>query len=212
MACCQHQMIDDRFDQDFVAKKVQQYRRSGLKTETKLLVEALKSEGVDGLTLLDVGGGLGTIAHELMKAGVRQTVSVEASQAFIDAAQTEAARQGLADKMTFMHGDLVEITSQVPRADVVTLDKVVCCYRDMESLVRVSVEKAQKLYGLVYPRDNWWMKIGIGFENLLQNLKGDDWRMYVHPTSEVDRLIREHGLRQRFHRALIGWQIVVYGF
>jgi 2-polyprenyl-3-methyl-5-hydroxy-6-metoxy-1,4-benzoquinol methylase len=212
MACCQRQMIDDRFDQDFVAKKVQQYRRSGLKKETRILVEALKSEGVDGLTLLDVGGGLGTIAHELMKAGVGQTVSVEASQAFIDAAQTEAARQGLADKMTFMHGDLVELTPQVPRADVVTLDKVVCCYRDMESLVRVSVEKAQKLYGLVYPRDNWWMKIGIGFENLLQNLKGDDWRMYVHPTPEVDRLIREHGLRQRFRHALIDWQIVVYGF
>jgi len=183
-----------------------------LKKETRLSVEALKSEGVEGLTLLDVGGGLGTIAHELMKVGVRHTVSVEASQAFIDAAQTEAARQGLADKMTFMRGDLVELTPQVPSADVVTLDKVVCCYRDMESLVRVSVEKAQKLYGLVYPRDNWWMKIGIGFENLLQNLKANDWRMYVHPTSEVDRLIREHGLRQRFHRALIDWQIVVYGF
>ena len=143
MACCQRQMIDDRFDQDFVAKKVQQYRRSGLKKETKLLVEALKSEGVDGLTLLDVGGGLGTIAHELMKAGVRQTVSVEASQAFIDAAKDEAARKGFADKMTLLHGDMVELAPQVPQADIVTLDKVVCCYRDMESLVRVSLEKAE---------------------------------------------------------------------
>jgi magnesium-protoporphyrin O-methyltransferase len=70
--CRQRQVIDDRFDQDFVLKKVQQYHRSGLKKETKILVEALKSEGVDGLTLLDVGGGLGAIEHELIKAGVIQ--------------------------------------------------------------------------------------------------------------------------------------------
>ena len=212
MACCQRQVIDDRFDQDFVVNKVKQYRRSGLKKETRILVEALKSEGVDGLTLLHVGGGLGTIAHELIRAGVRQTVSVEVSQAFIDAAQTEAARQGLADKMSFLHGDLVELAPQVSQADVVTLDKVVCCYRDMESLVRISVEKAQRFYGLVYPRDKWWVQMGIGFENLLENLRGSQWRVYVHPTQEVDRLIREQGLRQRFYRALIDWQVVVYGF
>lgn len=102
MACCQRQVIDDRFDQDFVAKKLRQYRQSGLKKETRLLVEALKSEGVEGLTVLDVGGGLGTIPHELIRAGARQTLSVEASQAFIAAAQTEAARQQLADRMTFL--------------------------------------------------------------------------------------------------------------
>ncbi len=211
MTCCQRQAIEDRFDQGFVAKKLQQYRQSGLKKETRLLVEALESEGVEGLTLLDVGGGLGAIEYALIKAGVSQVMSVEASQAFSDAAKTEAARQGLSDKMTFWHGDLVELASQIPRADIVTLDKVVCCYRDMESLVRASVEKAKKLYGLVYPRDDWWMKAAIGFENLFETVTGSDWRVYVHPTREVDRLIQEHGLRQRFRRVLIDWQIVVYG-
>ena len=76
MSCCQRQVIDDRFDQDFVTKKVQQYHRSGLKKVTRILVETLKSEGVGRLTLLDVGGGLGTIAYELIRVGVRQTVSV----------------------------------------------------------------------------------------------------------------------------------------
>ena len=212
MTCCQRQVIEDRFDRNFVAKRIQQYRQVGLKKETRLLVEALKSEGIDGLTLLDIGGGLGAIEHELIKAGVSRALSIEASQAFIDAAKTEAARQGFADKMTFVHGDLVELAPQIPEADIVTLDKVVCCYQDMESLVRASVAKAKKFYGLVYPRDDWWMKTAIGFENLFENLKGSDWRVYVHPTQEVDRLVREHGLRQRFRRALIDWQIVVYGY
>ncbi len=212
MTCCQRQVIEARFDRDFVVKKVQQYRQSGLKKESRLLVEALKSEGVEGLTLLDVGGGLGAIEHELIKAGVSRAMNVEASQAFIDAAKTEAARHGLADKMTFLHGDLVELAPQVPETDIVTLDKVVCCYQDMESLVRASVEKTKRLYGLVYPRDDWWMKAAIGFENLFETLKGSDWRVYVHRTQEVDRLIKEHGLRPRFCRTLIDWQIVVYGY
>lgn len=212
MNCCQRQVIDDRFNQDCVAKKIQQYRQSGLKKETRLLVEALISERIAGLTLLDIGGGLGAIAHELIKAGVSQTVSVEASQAFINSAKIEAARYGFADKMTFVHGDLVELAPQVPEADIVTLDKVVCCYQDMESLVRASTAKAKKLYGLVYPRDDWWMKAAIGFENLVENLKGSDWRVYVHPTQEVDRVIRDRGLQVRFRRALIDWQIVVYGY
>ncbi len=211
MNCCQRQVIDDRFNQDFVAKKIRQYRQSGLKKETRLLVEALKSEGVEGLTLLDIGGGLGAIEHELIKAGVNRALSVEASQAFIDAAKTEATRAGFADKMTFVHGDLVELAPQIPEADIVTLDKVVCCYPDMESLVRASAARAKKLYGLVYPRDDWWMKAVIGFENLVENVKGSDWRVYVHPTQEVDRLIRDRGLQVRFRRALIDWQIVVYG-
>jgi len=211
MTCCQRQVIEDRFDRDFVAKKIQQYRQAGLKTETRLLVEALKSEGVEGLTLLDIGGGLGAIEHELIKAGVSQALSVEASQAFIDAAKTEAIRAGVADKMTFVHGDLVELAPQIPQADIVTLDKVVCCYQDMESLVRASAAKAKKLYGLVYPRDDWWVKAAIGFENLFENLKGSDWRVYVHPTQEVDRLIREHGMNLISRHALIDWQIVVYG-
>ncbi len=76
MTCCQRQVIEDRFDRGFVTKKVQQYRQSGVKKETRLLVEALKSEGVDGLTLLDIGGGLGAIEHELLKAGVSRALSV----------------------------------------------------------------------------------------------------------------------------------------
>ncbi len=212
MTCCQRQAIEDRFDQGFVTERVRQYRQSGPRKETRLLVEALRSEGVEGLTLLDVGGGLGAIEHELVKAGVSRATNVEASQAFIDAAKTEAARHGVNDQVTFLHGDLVELASQVPGADIVTLDKVVCCYRDMASLIRVSVDKAKRRYGLVYPRDDWWMKAALGFENLFESLKGSDWRIHVHSAKKVDRLIREHGMTLRFRRALIDWQIVVYGY
>jgi hypothetical protein len=81
----------------------------------------------------------------------------------------------------------------------------------MESLGRGSVEKATKLYALIYPSDKWWVKVMIGIENLFRKLKGNDFRVFVHPTKEVDGLIKEAGMGVLFHRELIDWQIVVYG-
>ena len=39
-----------------------------------------------------------------------------------------AQQRGYDDRWHGIVGDFVEIADQVPRADVVTLDKVICCY------------------------------------------------------------------------------------
>lgn len=211
MDCCQCQLIEAQFDCKTVESKVRKYHEKGLKKETRILVEALISEGIEGSSILDVGGGLGALEFELINAGAAHATNVEASSAYVDAASEEASRQGLSAQIQHIHADFVDVARDVPAADIVTLDKVVCCYDDMRALVTSSVEKANRLYGLIYPRDTWWVKIGNGLENLLRRLRGNDFRVIVHPTREVDRLIRDQGLTLRFHRNLIDWQIVVYG-
>jgi 2-polyprenyl-3-methyl-5-hydroxy-6-metoxy-1,4-benzoquinol methylase len=211
MDCCQCQLIETQFDRAAVESKVRRYYEKGPKKETKILVEALLSEGVEGSSILDVGGGLGVLEFELIKAGASGATNVEASSAYIDAAREEASRQALSDQIQHIHGDFVGLAPDVPPADIVTLDKVLCCYDDMESLVRGSVEKAKKLYGLIYPRNTWWVKVTIGIENLFRKLKGNNFRVFVHPTKEVDSLINDSGMRVLFQRDLIDWQIVVYG-
>ncbi|MEO8563899.1 MAG: hypothetical protein ABI601_17600 [bacterium] len=62
-------------------------------------------------------------------------------------------------------GDFVEIVAEVDQADDVSLDKVVCCYHDMESLLAVSAVHARRRYGVVYPRDGWWVRLFIAAEN-----------------------------------------------
>jgi magnesium-protoporphyrin O-methyltransferase len=190
---------------------VRRYHEKGPKKETTILVEALLSEGVEGSSILDVGGGLGVLEFELIKGGASSATNVEASSAYIDAAREEASRQALSAQIQHIHGDFVDLAPDVPSADIVTLDKVVCCYDDMESLVRGSVGKAKRLYGLIYPRDTWWVKVGTEIENLFRKLKGSDFRVFVHPTKEVDSLIKETGMRVLFDHELVDWQIVVYG-
>ena len=45
----------------------------------------------------------------------------------------------------------MEVAARVPSADVVVLDKVICCYPDMPALVQASAAKARRLYAIVVP-------------------------------------------------------------
>jgi hypothetical protein len=66
MTCSQCQGIEDLFSEEYVAGELKRYRRRGPDKTTRILIEALKKDGVEGETLLDIGGGLGAIQHELL--------------------------------------------------------------------------------------------------------------------------------------------------
>lgn len=171
MNCCQCQGIEAQFDRKKAAKKLETYRAHSPDLTTRILIDALKAEGAEGMTLLDIGGGVGAIQHELLRSGVRSVTNVEASTAYIAAARAEHERQGHADHVDHRHGNFVDLAADLPPADIVTLDRVICCYHDMQALVGLSAARARKLYGVVYPRDTWWAKIGLPVENFFHWLR-----------------------------------------
>lgn len=210
MTCDQCRGIESMFGKREARQQIARYRRRGPAKTTRMLIEALEAEGVDGQTLLDIGGGVGAIQLALLKAGVTNATDVDASSAYIDIAQSEAKEEGLADRVEYQFGNFMEIAPTLPPAGIVTLDRVICCYHDMHGLVGQSVAKAAKLYGVVYPRDTWWTHAFIGVVNLFQRLRRDPFRVFVHPQTAVDALIRSSGLTQRYHRTAGPWQVVVY--
>jgi magnesium-protoporphyrin O-methyltransferase len=175
-----------------------------------MLIDALVAEGAEGATLLDIGGGVGVIEYELLNAGAARATNVEAATGFIEAAREEATRRGLADRVTVLEGDFVDIADDLESADIVTLDRVICCYPDWEALVTRSVGKARKVYGVVYPRSAWWTYIGNRLLNLSFVLTRNPFRVYAHPTQAVDATIREADFERLYYRKTLNWQIVVY--
>jgi magnesium-protoporphyrin O-methyltransferase len=175
-----------------------------------MLTEAIKESSVDGLCLLDIGGGVGAIQHELLGAGVDHATNVEASPAYLAAARNEAQRRGIVDRVSFHHGNFVDLAAKLDPADIVTLDRVICCFPDMEKLVGLSAEKARKLYGLVYPRDAWWVKLGLSLQNLFFRLIRSPFRTFAHPTRQVEAILGSHGLRRHFYRRTLVWQVAIY--
>lgn len=212
MACSQCQSGGANvFGKRQAEQKFKRYRKRGPDKTTRVLLDALLAEGVEGQTLLDIGGGIGVITFELLKTGVTAAREVEASPAFVAVAKTEAARQGIGDRVECREGDFVALAADTPPAGIVTLDRVICCYPDMQALVGQSAVKATKLYGAVYPRDTWWARAGMPVANLALRLLRSPLRLFIHRTAAVDAVIRSHGLAPRFQHDAGYWQVVVYG-
>lgn len=210
MTCCGAPGCERQFGRKRVEGDVRDYREHGPIPTTRALIRVLLSAGVRDGTLLDIGGGVGAIQYEVLEAGARTATSVEASAAFLEAARAEAARKGLADRIRFEGGDFVELAPRIPPADIVTLDRVVCCYPSLESLVRLSAQRARRLYGLVYPRDRWITRVVVRIENFFRWVIRNPFRSYVHPVESMDRLIRAEGFELRQSLRTFKWEVAVY--
>jgi len=208
--CCQCQAMERLFNVREAQRDLRRYRRSGAANTTNTLVRAIEAQGIAEMTLLDIGGGIGAIQLALLAAGARSATDVDASQAYLDAAKEQSERDGYSERISYVHGNFVELADRLPQADIVTLERVICCFPDMPSLVGASAEKAQRLYGLVYPRDTWWMRLGARVINVFMWLQRSAFRFYVHSQAAVEGELRRHGLVWQYATTTGPWQVALY--
>jgi SAM-dependent methyltransferase len=199
------------YNQKLAASQLRTYRENGPIPSTQALIDALITEGVEGATVLDIGGGIGAVQHELLTAGAAHVTSVDASASYLEAAREEASRRGVEDRVTYRHGDFVELAESVPPADVVTLDRVLNVYPDWERLTELAAARTETLFGLVYPRDTTMGRVVIFAMNLLLRLRGKPVRASIRPADAIERIARERGLNLHFSRN-VGpvWQVALY--
>ena len=209
MDCCAHG-YDTQFDDAHAAKELKHFRKEGAGDTTRALVNLLRARGVQGATILDIGGGIGAIHHELLDSGAERAVHVDASAPYIRAARDEAGGRGHAERVEFVYGDFVTEAESIAPADIVTLDKVICCYPDMERLVAESASRARRLYGAVFPRDRWFLRLGFPAINAFQRLRRRAFRVYLHSPDAIDAVARRAGLERGSVSDTFVWRVVVY--
>jgi hypothetical protein len=208
---CDCGCLPNTFSDREAADDLKRYLHKGPDETTRALIDAVVREGVEGLSLLDIGGGIGAIQLELLAAGAIRADAVDASEAYVVTARDEAARRGYGDRISARVGDFVTLAPVVDPADVVTLDRVVCCYPDVDALLGAAAGKAARVVGLVYPRDTWWNRFAGRVINAWSWLTRDATRWYLHPTARVDEVMRRAGFaaRRPVKRSFI-WQVVLY--
>ncbi len=213
MGTCQCELIDEHFDADKAAEKLAAYRETGPEPTTVALVEAIAAQDVRGATLLDIGGGVGAVQHELIAAGVSSAVDVEASPAYQAACIEEAERRGHAERIRHVGGDLASVADSIGPADIVTLDRSVCCWPEMPELIHTAAARAGRFLGMVYPKDSLWVRHGWQrYVALRDRLRGDPLRVIVHRTEQIEGILASYGLYRRQRRAMGPWQVVLYAY
>jgi hypothetical protein len=200
--------FSDFYNARKAASELRMYRNKGPIPSTKMLIDALTTEGVEGATVIDIGGGIGAVQHELLGGGAAHVTSVDASDAYIQTAREESEGRGLSGRVTYRHGDFLELAETISPADIVTLDRVINVCPDWKRLIHLSAARARRLYGLVYPRDTLAVRMVVNVMNLLV------WRGPVHasvPSPDViDRLTSEAGLVRFFSKTIGPWRVAVY--
>ena len=206
--CCE--ITDSAFSQEEAKTELKNYRRKGPARTTRLILDAIRSLDLQNADLLDIGGGIGAIHHELLRSTARTATHVDASSAYLKEAREETARRGHGDRVNFIHADFTDVANEIPSADIVTLDRVVCCYPHFRALLHAAAEHTRDALALSYPREVWYMRIYLKVSNLFQKLRKDPFRGFLHPIDEMDSLIRQEGFKRIRLRKLFGWEVALY--
>jgi len=206
--CCE--ITDNAFSESEARSELKNYRRRGPANQTNLILKAIRSLGMKNAKLLDIGGGIGVIHHELLEDVADQATHVDASSAYLKEAKEEAARRGHGERVRFIHADFTDVASDLPKADVVTLDRVVCCYPDFHKLLQAAAEHSRRALAFTYPRETWYLRFGFRILNFFQNLRRDPFRVFLHPVAEMDALLNQEGFEKVSFQRLFVWEMALY--
>ena len=210
MSPCCDQDFERLFDQREAGHDLADWRKHGVPAATAELIGALRVDGIVGAAVLDIGAGVGMVHIELLEAGAASAVDVDASTAFLAAARAEAERRGLAERVEYRFGDAVELAATLPPADLVALDRVICCYPDLEGLLGAAIATQPRLIGLVHPTDGPWVRGAAALFNAFGRLLRRHHSFYVHRRVEIDRILRRAGFTERHRGGGRFWKVTVY--
>ena len=119
-------------------------------------------------------------------------------------------RRGNSERVRFIHADFTDVASDLPQADIVTLDRVVCCYPDFRGLLKAAASQSRRALALTYPRETWYLRIGLHVINFFQRLTRDPFRVFLHPVAEVESLLKREGFVKTSMRRLFVWEMALY--
>jgi len=208
--CCSGLGCDDFFDEKLARKDARRYRRKGLDGTAREIVAILKERGVEGASVLEVGGGTGTLQLALLRGGARHAVNLELSRGYDAVARELAEEAGLADRIERRVVDIAERPEEVAPADVVVLHRVVCCYPWPERLVSSAASHAQRLLVLSFPRRNALCRLWVWSLNLFLRLRGRGFKSFVHPPETIRAAAVAAGLRRvHEHRGRL-WHVAAF--
>jgi len=185
----------------------QRYRKKGLDKTARRMVEFLDQAGIEGATVLEIGGGVGEIQLELLKRGAAHTMNLELSPAYEEEAERLLREEALEDRAERRLHDIAVNPEAVEAADIVVLHRVVCCYPDYEHLLGAAAERTRHLLVFSYPPRNAVSRFLVSAMNFGYRMFRKEFRSFTHPPSAMLRVLGERGLRRTFAHHAPVWQI-----
>jgi len=200
----------NHFGAEVARRDLERYLKKGPDRTTRSILTAVRSSGLTDATLLDVGAGIGVLQHELLDNGFKSATYVEVSPAYLAMARQESDARGHAGRVRFVQGDIVTVASGLTVADVVTLNRVICCYADCISLVKAASSRARAIFVCSLPRDRLLVRWVSWLRNWLRRVRGEDFQSYVHPPTTIEATLNKCGFRKEGSHNSFVWHTMLF--
>jgi 2-polyprenyl-3-methyl-5-hydroxy-6-metoxy-1,4-benzoquinol methylase len=172
----------------------------------------LDRRGLRGRTVLELGCGLGGLTLTTASHGAARSTGIDLSPVAIREASRLAKEAGLVGEVSFAVGDGAEM--ELPKSDVVILDKVICCYPRVDALIKNSLRAAGSTYAFAVPFSSGMRglvaRMAIRGENALRWLKRQRFRAYVHDVQQIEQTLGEAGLARIASAQRFIWYVAVH--
>jgi magnesium-protoporphyrin O-methyltransferase len=205
--CCEPRGYDQAFDPGRARRSAGRYRSRGLSRTARRIVELVAEQGIEGATVLEIGGGIGDLHVELLERGAARATNLELSPAYEEEALRLLAERGLAGRVERRQHDIAVDPDAVEPADVVILNRVVCCYPDYRRLLSAAADHARRQLVFSHPPRNLLSRGLLGGENLSNRIMRCDFRAFAHPPEAMLAVLAEHGLRPTTPTVGRVWQV-----
>ena len=210
MAGCCGQDYERLFSGRFAKMLAARYRKRGLDKSSRRIADYVRGHGIAGATVLEIGGGVGEIQIELLKAGASRTTNLEVSTGYEDDGRRLAAEAGVSDRIDRRLYNIAEDAGPVEPADVVVLHRVVCCYGDYGRLLGAAADHARRMLVFSHPPRNPVSRAFYVCFNSVMRMTGNSFRGFAHPPAAMRAVLEKHGLRKAYeHRGLV-WRIAAF--
>ncbi len=175
------------------------------------LVEGITSSNVHNKSILEIGCGVGGLHITLLKEGAGSAVGIDIAQGMLDGAKVLAKELGMETRTKYILGDFAQLNGEIEDADITILDKVVCCYEDVNTLLDKSLAKTRSTYALSFPKSSFLIKLFFGFHITVAKLLHWKFRPHWHDWDAVVKRIESAGFKQMYQNATFFWDVRVFG-
>ena len=209
--CAADPRIARHFDQR-ARKRTAGGRLPEMVNVTRTLLGLLDDVGAEQPTLLELGCGTGALTVELLGQGATSADGFDLSAGAIDVARRRAEEAGVAERVHFALADAAQ--AELTAHDWVVLDRVICCYPDVDRLLGNAVPAAHRRLAFSVPARRGWRglisRLVVSAENATNRLRRYPCPGYVHDIDQIERRLADAGFRRLRHATVGLWYAAVF--
>jgi SAM-dependent methyltransferase len=164
-------------------------------------------------TVLELGCGSAGLLVALLGSGATRATGIDLSMAAVEAARARAVAAGIDESRLILQvgdGSLVPLAGH----GWVVLDRVICCYADMNRLLINAIGAAERRIAYSVPDSRGWRglvnRVTWWFDNVWGRLRPPYVEGFVHDVRQIDGRLATAGFRPITERHAGLWRVAVF--